>query len=268
MSRNGPGSMVLWFGHILAASVWVVSKESGRDMSRIMEAMRKSSSGETDISVRLATMDRGNLFPLPDAKAIGEFKHLATSLIHRCEDSGGKVVVFAATTSGEGASYVSYNCARVMTLMLDRPIAWVDGNFATPTAKVQNQALNFRDLLLDPGQLPQLQHGAGLVVVGNGRRTIKNVELLNREDYSRLVRKFEQNFYFTIIDGPPILESVEVAHLAQPTMGVVLVVESRRCKQEVIRHGLEKLRSQGIDVLGVVLNKRVYDLPDFVYRRF
>lgn len=237
-------------------------------MSRILEAVRKSSSGYADLNVRLATLDRGNLFPLPDAQATEEFKHLATSLIHLNENSGHKVVVFASTTSGEGASYVSYNCARIMTLMLDRPIAWVDGNFTSPTVKTQNQTLNFRDLLLDPGQLPQRQIGAGLVVVGNGSRNVKNVELLNREEYTRLVRKFEENFYFTIIDSPPILESVEIAHLAQPTMGVVLVVESRRCKMEVIRHGLEKLRSQGISVLGTVLNKRVYELPEFVYRRF
>ena len=237
-------------------------------MSRILEAMRKSASGDNDLSLRLATIDRGNLFPLPDARSMQEFKQLSTSLIHLCETSNSKSVVFASTTSGEGASYVSYNCARVMTLLLDRPIAWVDGNFNSPTVKIQNQELNFRDLLVDPGKMPHMPAGAGLVVVGNGRRNIKNVELLNRGEYTKLVRRFEENFYFTIIDSPPILESVEISHLAQPTMGVVLVVESRRCKQEVIRHGVEKLRSQGINVLGTVLNKRVYELPTFVYRRF
>ncbi len=237
-------------------------------MSRILDAMRKAAPGDTDLSVRLATLDHGNLFPLPNKSVIQEFKQLATSLIHLRESSPSKVVVFASTTSGEGTSYVSYNCARIMTLLLDRPIAWVDANFSSPTRQSQDQELNFRDLLLDPGKLPHVVNAAGLVVVGNGRRSVKNVELLNREEYVTLLRRFEDSFYFTIIDSPSILDSVEVAHLAQPTMGVVLVVESRRCKQEVIRHGLDKLRSQGINVIGTVLNKRVYELPNFVYRRF
>jgi Mrp family chromosome partitioning ATPase len=243
-------------------------KRNGAQMSRILEAMRKAAPGDVDLSVRLASIDRGNLFPLPDAQATREFEQLATSLIHLCESATGQAVVFASTTSGEGASYVSYNCARMMALLLDRPIAWVDGNFESPTVKVQNQELNFRDLLVNPESLPPLANGAGLVVIGNGRRNVKRVDLLNGENYAQLVRRLEQSFYFTIIDGPPILSSVEVGHLAQPTMGVVLVVEGRRCKHEVIRHGLEKLRKQGITVLGTVLNKRVYELPSFVYRRF
>lgn len=229
--------------------------------------MRKVSPGELDLGVRLATIDCSNVFPLPDREALREFEQLATSLIHLREQAVHPVVVFAATTSGEGSSYVSYNCARMLTLLLDRPIAWVDGNFTSPSVKVQHQEGSFKELLLNPeGALP-VSPGAGLHVIGNGKRNVKNVDLINSENYGRLVRRFEENYYFTIIDAPPILGSVGVAQMAQPTMGVVLVVESRRCKYEVIRHGLEKLRGQGVSVLGTVLNKRVFELPEFVYKR-
>lgn len=237
-------------------------------MSKILEAMRKVTPEEVDLGVRLASIDRGNLYPLPDAQTTAEFEQLANSLLRMAGGGAGQSVVFASTTSGEGASYVSYNCARMMASLLDRPIAWVDANFESPTAKVSAHELNLRDLLVNPDDLPATKGGSGLVLVGNGRQQLKHLEHLNSGNYSRLVRKFEENFFFTCIDAPPILAGVEVAHLAQPTMGLVLVVESRRCKHEVIRHGLERLRAQGVNVLGTVLNKRIYELPGFVYRRF
>jgi Mrp family chromosome partitioning ATPase len=236
-------------------------------MSKILEAMRKVSPGEGEIGVRLAAIDRGNLFPVPDAQMATEFERLATSLLHLANGNSGQTVVFASTTSGEGTSYVSYNCARMMATMLDRPIAWVDANFESPTAKLSNHELNLRDLLVQPDSLPVMAGTAGLALIGNGRRLIKPVEFLNSGQYEKLLHKFEENFFFTCIDAPPILGSVEVGHLAQPAMGLVLVVESKRCKHEVIRHGLDRLRSQGVNILGTVLNKRVYELPSFVYRR-
>lgn len=237
-------------------------------MSRILEAMRKSSPGVTDAGVRLTAIDGANLFPMPDHRTGSEFGRLVTSLLHMANGNSGQTVVFASTTRGEGASYVSYNCARMMVTMLQRPIAWVDANFNSPTARIAGNDLNFRDLLIDPNSLPNMAGTSGLVLVGNGRRPMKHVDYLTGGQYEKLLARFSENFFFTCIDAPPILDGVEVGHLAQPAVGLVLVVESRRCKHEVIRHGIEQLRSQGVNVLGTVLNKRVFELPEFVYRRF
>lgn len=237
-------------------------------MSRILDAMQKSAgSAGADIGQRLKAIDRGNLFPPPDETLAREFQQLVTSLIHLHGDAGGKVVVFASTNSGEGTSFVSYNVARIMSLMLDRKIAWVDGNFTSPMTKLQQNALNLRDLLADPDSLADSGEGAELVVIGNGNRAVKSVDALRSDRYDALLRRFRENYYYTIIDAPPVLGSVEVAHIARKTMGLVLVVESRRLKHEVIQHGLQQLASQGVEVLGTVLNKRLFQLPEFIYRR-
>ena len=237
-------------------------------MSKILEAMQKSAaSGGGGLDQRLQAIDRGNLFPYPDETLAREFEQLAMSLIHLHDGQSGRVVVFASTNSGEGTSFVSYNCARIMAMLLERKVAWVDANFASPTAKLVGNALNLKDLLADPDGLPALDAKPELVVIGNGDPAVKSMNMLNTANYERLVKRLEENFYFTIIDAPPVLAGVEVAHLAQGTMGLVLVVESQRLKHEVIRHGLEKLNSQGVNVLGTVLNKRAFQLPDFLYRR-
>jgi Mrp family chromosome partitioning ATPase len=236
-------------------------------MSKILEAMQKSAVSSVDFNQRLQNLDRGNLFPLPEADQAREFEMLANSLINLHDGRGGKVVVFASTYSGEGSSFVSYNCAKYMTLLLNKKIAWVDGNFRKPHKKLNNLSLNFRDLLVEPDKLAVDGDEPEFVVVGNGTREVKTMDLVSGPSYPATLKKMQENFYFTIIDASPIMESVEVAHLAEQSMGLVLVVQSQKLKYEVIQHGLDRMRNHNVNVLGTVLNKRTFQLPEFLYKR-
>ena len=241
--------------------------EGTQNMSKILAAMQKSGVSSQDFNQRLQTIDRGNLFPLPEADQAREFEMLAKSLINLHDGDGGKVVVFASTYGGEGSSFVSYNCAKYMTLLLNKKIAWVDGNFRKPHRKLNTLSLNFRDLLADPDKLAVDGDETEFVVIGNGSRDVKTMDLVSGPAYARTIEKFQENFYFSIIDAAPIMESVEVAHLAQRAMGLVLVVQSQKLKYEVIQHGLDRMRSHNVNVLGTVLNKRTFQLPEFLYKR-
>lgn len=237
-------------------------------MSKILSAMKKSALETSGLSQRLRTIDRGNLFPSPDPEQVREFEQLASALVNLHSGDQGEVVVFAGTYTGEGSSYVSYNCAKCLALMLDQKVAWIDGNFASPFSKLNGQGLEFRRLLLDPDSMPDLGDDPEFVLIGNGEQRIKAADLLSGPSYSRLLMRLQETFRFTIIDAPPILDSVEATYLARKTLGLVLVVESQRLKYEIIQHGLEKLKAHDVPLLGTVLNKRRFQLPEFFYNRF
>lgn len=238
-------------------------------MSKILEATRRASPAgkPADFGFRLATVDGVNLFPAPAPNQRAEFEHLANALLRYYDGSAGQVVTFASTVSGEGTSFVSYNVARHLSFMLERKVAWVDGNFHSPQERILELGFSFRALLTTPGLFGDLKTSAGLVIVPNGREPCKPADLLTSENYAALLDHFQRSFCFTIIDGPPILDSVEACHLAGPTLGLVLVIQSRRLKHEIIRHGLDIAASHNVRVLGSVLNKRRHVIPDFLYRR-
>jgi len=238
-------------------------------MSKILEAMRKVASDPEGI-FRLEAFDEVQLFPAPAERVGAEFAQLANSLVGRLDDGPGalgQVYVFASTMAGEGSSYVSYNVARILGQVLERRVAWVDGNFNTPQPKLEGRGIDLRSLLLEPALLSAETSRSGLTLIGNGTRRIKATELLASPQYLELLENFRRTFALTIIDAPPVLESLEVAHLAAPTQGLILVVQSRRLKHEVIRHGIEKLGSYDIPLIGTVLNKRIFDIPEVIYRR-
>ena len=236
-------------------------------MSKILRAMRKASGAENQFEFRLATADQVNLFPPPGPKQMAEFEQLVNSLISYHDGTTGQVVVFASAASGEGTSFVSYNVARHLSVMMDRKVAWIDGNFRSPQKQLPDEGVNFRQLLEYPDCFSELPLARNLTLIPNGHRMIKTTDLLSGQNYERLLAYLRQTFFFTIIDAPPILESVDVAHMATDTLGLVVVVESRRLKYEVIRHGIDILQKHRVNVLGAVLNRRTFDIPKFLYNR-
>jgi Mrp family chromosome partitioning ATPase len=236
-------------------------------MSKILKAMRKTPGVPTDFGARLQSVDTVRLFPLPHPTQMPEFAQLVNSLIGLHDGRGGLVIVFSSASHGEGTSYVSYNVARQLTVMLDRKIAWVDANFESPQPRLEHETLNFRNLLQDPELWREFPVSDSLTLIPNGAQAIKPTDLLRSVNYVRLLDAFSAEFSFTIIDAPPFLESVDVGHLAARATGLVVVIESRGLKHEVIRHGLERVKSLDVDVLGAVLNRRVYDIPRAIYKR-
>lgn len=237
-------------------------------MSKILDAMQDGSGDRADRSdYALGTLDKASLFPPPPEKLLLELDHITGSLISRRKSECGMTLVFTSASSGEGVSFVSYCIARHLAYLLGGRVAWIDANHLSPTAKLANETTGFRDLISKPELVDSLPADAGLTLVGHGRTEVKLTELLTCGNYEQVIKRCNERFFFTVIDAPAILDAMETAHMARYADGSVLVVEARRLKHEIIRHGLESLRSQGGAIVGTVLNKRVFQIPGYLYRK-
>lgn len=235
-------------------------------MSKILKAVQKSKF-DVDIDFQLSTVGQTALFPQPPREQKEEFAQLANSLINLQSADQGIVVTFCSTSSGEGASYVSYNTARYISWIMEKDVAWIDANFHSPRLPFDDDVVDFRSLLLDPDLLDRLPHGPQFTVVPHGDRHIKQTEYLRSDNYNRLLMGLSERYPFTIIDAPPMSSSIDVGHLARATSGLVVVVAARRLKHEVIQENLQAMQNSGVHVLGTVLNQRSFDIPGFLYRR-
>ena len=237
-------------------------------MSKILDAMQSGAGeGAERTEYQLATIDQAGLFPPPPESLLLELDHITGSLISRRSTRRGMVLVFTSATSGEGVSFVSYCVARHLAYLLDGRVAWIDANYLSPHPRLQGREPSYRSLLLDPELAGDLPCAAGLTVVGHGDQDIKHTELLTCGNYERMLAILRDRFFFAIIDGPASLNAMETAHMARFCDGAVFIVETRRLKYEVVRHGLTQLRSQGGQIFGTVLNKRTFQIPGFLYRK-
>jgi len=74
-----------------------------------------------------------------------------------------------------------------------------------------------------------------------------------------------ERFDFTLLDAPPLTLDPESASLARWTDGVILVVYAGRTRWEVVEQAKVQLQLAGAKLLGVVLNRRRFAIPQWLY---
>ncbi len=105
---------------------------------------------------------------------------------------------------------------------------------------------------------------------------IENVDLLTpRESGGRIDLKalaellpaLRREYNHIVVDLPSLRDNAAVTLLTKLMDRVVLVVEAERTRWEVVSGARDRLIEAGADSIGVVLNKRRFHVPEWVYRR-
>jgi len=74
-------------------------------------------------------------------------------------------------------------------------------------------------------------------------------------------------FDFILIDCPSIKESGDAIFFAAAADGAMLVVEAEKTRKEQVRSAISTMQMADANILGTVLNKRRYPIPNWIYRR-
>ncbi|HEX8322542.1 MAG TPA: hypothetical protein VF595_01395 [Tepidisphaeraceae bacterium] len=98
-----------------------------------------------------------------------------------------------------------------------------------------------------------------------GGRSSGAARLLDRTD--RLLIEATQTHRHVVMDLPPLSTTPTALRLAAKCHAVLLVVECGNLHQEVVRRSVRALQAAGANVAGVVLNKRRFPIPDWLYER-
>jgi Mrp family chromosome partitioning ATPase len=78
--------------------------------------------------------------------------------------------------------------------------------------------------------------------------------------------RLRQNYDLVIIDSPPMEHNR--ANPFFPLAGaVILVVEAEKTKHQIVRRSKEQIERQGGNLIGIVLNKKRFHVPDWLYNR-
>lgn len=74
-------------------------------------------------------------------------------------------------------------------------------------------------------------------------------------------------FDFILLDCPSLQASGDAALFAEAVNGVIVVVEAERTRKEQVRNTVQTIEMAKGNLLGCVLNKRQYPVPNWLYRR-
>ena len=237
-------------------------------MSKIFDAYKKQAGKSLDLTQQVRRVGSFTLFPPPMGPQQGDFDRLANRMLSLRLNNRGAVLSFASSASGEGASFVSYNAAMVLAQDYGQKVAWIDGNFLSPQARLQEQdGVSFSALLQDPVLVDTLLVDGNPFLIPGGSNLMSVKGLFADEKYTELLSGLAGQFDFVILDLPPILTSPDTALMAAGCDGLLVVIEQQFLKWEIVEHGVQALRDKGVSVLGSVINRRKFALPKIIYDR-
>lgn len=102
-----------------------------------------------------------------------------------------------------------------------------------------------------------------LLSAGNGDRGLTPSVL---KTFSEVLPALRLEYKAIICDLPPLLENSPAVGIASVMDGVVLVVEAEKTRREVAAKVKEALLQADINLLGVILNKRRFHIPQWLYK--
>ena len=90
---------------------------------------------------------------------------------------------------------------------------------------------------------------------------------MKAENLQARINELRNEFAYILVDSPPVSEHTDAILLGRLADGAVMVLESNATRREVARIAKEDLEAAQVRVLGAVLNKRTFPIPQFLYDR-
>lgn len=184
-----------------------------------------------------------------------------------------RVVVFCGVETGNGASWVCSHVGETLASQVKSSVCLVDANLRTPLLHEYFGTDTLRgltDAVLQPGHIRDFAHpvnGGNLWILPCGSKASDPHGLLNSEQIRKRISELRSEFEYALIDGPPVNLYADTSLLGKLADGVVLVVHANSTRREAAKKAKESLEAANVRVLGTVLNKRLFPIPESLYHR-
>jgi Mrp family chromosome partitioning ATPase len=182
-------------------------------------------------------------------------------------------VAFCGVNEGAGCSWISARCAESLAAQVTGNVCLIDANWRSPAMHAHfhmDMAHGFVEAMSDSGPTGNFTKRIGktnLWLITSGVVDGERFATLNPARLRALFSELRTQFDYLLIDTPAVASYPEGVLLAQMADGAVLVVGSNSTRRESARIVKENLDAARVPVLGVVLNRRTYPIPEGLYRR-
>lgn len=206
-----------------------------------------------------------------------QLEKLKSSIILRDANQSTRSILFSSYNHGEGTSTVTANFAEALAQDEKYKILLVDANTRCPRLhKIFNPdkpktTMAFSDLLskqITTSNLPEPSSGCNLSITLCGDIAYHPSQVFDHARFTNFIKCVTKLFDFVIFDSSPIGRYYDSIVLASHVDGVILVVEAEETPCYELKRAKQILQDRNIPILGVVLNRRRFHIPDFIFQRF
>jgi hypothetical protein len=191
------------------------------------------------------------------------YQSLLYTVFQRPRDSNenGMVVALSSATPAAGVSYITRTLVHELAMWKSNSVAQVSTrslrNLSEPSLeKFQQSLAQLTGNICEPRSLDTLPIPADRAGRWEGSRQY-------RCDCIGLLRK---EFDYTLIDCPSLKDSGDLLSVAAFVDGIILVSEANRTRGDQLHHAERAIEAAQGKMLGHILNKRIYEIPSWIYQ--
>ena len=182
------------------------------------------------------------------------------------------MVLVASAVHGEGASSVAEQLASTLVKGQEGRILLVDANLRSPSQHTKlhvEPSPGLVDVAIGTPQVDSAlrsELAGGFTLLPAGQPTGDPIDLLSETVLAQVFLELRQGFDWIVVDGPPVTIYSEASTLSSLADATILVLQAETTRREVAERAERIFNESGGRLVGAILNRRKYHIPDFLYR--
>jgi|GEM_PF-2104035 len=203
-----------------------------------------------------------------------EFQKLKDAVVLKHEkDRASKAVIVTAEAHGDGATTVAVNLALTLARDTKSKVLLVDGDMRRPSLQSifsLGDGYGFSEVVqgeADPDRVVQTTGFDNVFVLPRGATTTQLTQL-NLEKLDEVLIKLKKSYNYIIFNSSPVNKYSDSVMLASHLDAAVIVMRAEATRWDDLQRAKNQMIQKGVNILGVVMNRRKYFIPSFIYKRF
>lgn len=202
-----------------------------------------------------------------------EYEKLKNIILSPVSEKTIKTLMVTTSAGKEGSTSIASNLAVTLAKNNVFRTLLVDGNLRYPAVHKYfdlDDTAGLSDLILGKASIDNVikrpTASPDLSIVTSGNRIDNPAAIFGIQKLRDVLNDLKTRFDYLIFDSPPVNNYPDAQILAPQMDGVILVVHSGKTRFEVALNAKEQLEKVRSNIIGVVLNRRKYVIPGFIYQ--
>jgi protein-tyrosine kinase len=184
-----------------------------------------------------------------------------------------RVVVFTASESGNGCSWVCARVAETLAAQVTGAVCLVDANLRNPGLHRQFGVENHHGLAdalrgRDPiRSFARSWSRPNLWLISCGSSPETCVPALGSELMRQKLAELRSEAAYVLVDAAGMNVSNDAVALGSAADGVVVVLKANSSRRQTARKAVQDMQAANVRIVGAVLNQRTFPIPESIYNR-
>ncbi len=250
-------------------------------MSKIRDAMRKSEDefwkpGTSQDLVRPEPSRKPGgplgLVPSLSPDVLAYYEAIGQQIEVAMGETAARNIVFTGAVGGDGISTVVAQHAEMLSRRGER-VLLIDGNPRHPSLHHHfgmPESPGLAEYLAGRASREAVIHRTGfanLDLVPLGRCSDRSEAERVIEGLGSFHSMFSQDYDYVLVDTDFVASPFFSQSAVSSASGVVMVIRAAKTNRQIASRGCDTVRRVGGRILGVILNRRQFPIPNFIYRR-